>query len=139
MFKKNWKQGYIGIEAAEEYKKDARYIRRRAEHNAKDRIRENEHVSKDLCREHIIRYKEVETARRRKEIEEHMAEVVVKRRRQGLIAPASANYTPTPDVEDADNMGALVFPSNIEIKGPSRIEDHFITSSSNELLDLLIT
>jgi hypothetical protein len=52
------------------------------------------------------------------------------------------------DINIADinnNIGALNFPSNIEdikeieIRGSSRIRDSLTMSSSNELLDLLIT
>jgi hypothetical protein len=81
----------------------------------------------------------VEIARRRKKIKEYMAEVIAKQRRQGLVIPALANYIPTPNIGDANNIRALVFPGNIETKGPSRIRDHFITLFNNELLNLLIT
>ena len=44
LFKPNRKQGYIGIEAMEEAKKDARRARRRAKRDAEARRRENEAI-----------------------------------------------------------------------------------------------
>jgi hypothetical protein len=83
----------------------------------------------------------------------------VARRRQYTLIPLinstlTLNPDPNPDslsnkdiniVDINNNIGALDFPSDIEdigeieIRGPSRIGDSLTTSSSDELLDLLIT
>jgi hypothetical protein len=83
----------------------------------------------------------------------------VARRRQYTLVPlinSTSTLNPNPDlnslfdedisIADVNNdIGALDFPGDMEdigemeIRGPSRIGDSLATSSSDELLDLLIT
>ena len=103
-------------------------------------------------------YKEVKEDRHRKEIQEYTVKVVVRRRQYTLVplinSTSTLNPNPNPDslsnedisMADVNNdIGALDFPGDIEdieemeIRGPSGIGDSLATSSSDELLDLLIT
>jgi hypothetical protein len=62
-----------------------------------------------------------------------------RRRQQGIVAAASANSASKNVLDNYDNMGALVFPGDMEdIGGPSIIRD-LAASSSDELLDPPIT
>jgi hypothetical protein len=83
---------------------------------------------------------------------------VARRRQYTLILLINSTLTLNPNsnpnslsnedvniIDINNNIGALDFPSNIEdigemeIRGPSGIRDSLTTSSSNELLNLLIT
>ena len=106
----------------------------------------------------MARHKEAEEDRHRKEIQEHAAKVVARRRQHALVPPIDSTSTPNPDPDpdslsdedvsmaDVNNdIGALDFPSDMEdigemeIRGPSGIGDSLATSSSDELSDLPIT
>jgi hypothetical protein len=154
LFKKKRTRGYTGAEAAEENEKDARRAQKQAERDAEDQRREGDRISQDLRQEHMTRHKEAEKDIHRKEIQEHTATVVERRRHYGLVALADSDLTPDPDplseedvsMEDADSdIGALDFLDNMEdtgemeIGGPLGMGDHLATSSSDELSDPPIT
>ena len=83
----------------------------------------------------MARHKKAE-ARHQEEVQEHTAKVIARQRQQGLVT-LNPNLVPK---EDANDIGALIFPSDIEDMGePSRMGDYLTTSSSDKLSDLLIT